>query len=260
MPIWRLMLSNTRVVDLRPLQGMPLENVLLQETAVTDISPLKDAPLFELRLDGNRVYSLTPLARNSVRHLHIGLTPWTPQNLATLSTLELLSFGFDEPHLHANKVIKRMTSLQTVNEHTFDMVRRSYQAICEAMLSWRTSPIASGYPETATLQSLAHHVGNCAWLVIPFRLTRAAAASFAHYLHGQLASPNDEEMEHALREYLLAVSDPGTDTIYHLGEQLGGSSINHNRVLHKNHARREVVREESGANMKHYVVIEWRNL
>jgi hypothetical protein len=67
-------------------------------------------------------------------------------------------------------------------------------------------------------------------------------------------------MEHVLLDYLLAVSDPGTDTAYHLGKMAENFSINHNPVLRKYHAWRELARDEVGTNIKQYALIEWRNL
>ncbi len=59
-------LSNTTIVDLTPLEGMPLAKLNLSGCiAVTDLSALRNLPLRILHIDQTRVTNLAPLARMS---------------------------------------------------------------------------------------------------------------------------------------------------------------------------------------------------
>ncbi|MCK6491680.1 MAG: hypothetical protein L6R48_25825, partial [Planctomycetes bacterium] len=61
MPIGRLKLARTGVIDLAPLRGMPLTRLDLADTAVRSLEPLHGMAITHLWLTGTRVAELEPL-------------------------------------------------------------------------------------------------------------------------------------------------------------------------------------------------------
>ena len=78
-----LVLSATRVSDLRVLAGMPLKRLELNDTPITDLSALKGLPLEHLELSGTKVEDLRPLKGMPLRRLALQRT-----GLRDLSTLQ----------------------------------------------------------------------------------------------------------------------------------------------------------------------------
>lgn len=52
---------NGKLVDLSPLEGMPIESLEVTSTLVEDLSPLRNAPLTFLRVDNTNVTDLSPV-------------------------------------------------------------------------------------------------------------------------------------------------------------------------------------------------------
>lgn len=63
LPLTRLFLENNpRLADISALRGMPLQELYLSNTRVENLGPLRGAPLQNLNLLGTRVKDLSPLA------------------------------------------------------------------------------------------------------------------------------------------------------------------------------------------------------
>ena len=94
MPLSDLIISATKVVDLRPLAGMTsLRGLNLQGTKVADLTPLKGLPLKTLNAMNTEISSLEPLAGMPLRKLSLylsrrvkDLTPLRGMKLEELDT------------------------------------------------------------------------------------------------------------------------------------------------------------------------------
>lgn len=69
MPLTRMNLGRTRIVDLGPLRGMPLRWLNLEGTAVSDLEPLRQLKLESLNLTHTRVGSFAPLKGMPLQYL-----------------------------------------------------------------------------------------------------------------------------------------------------------------------------------------------
>ncbi len=74
LPIARLNLARTRVVDLAPLAGAPLQELDLSDTAVRELAPLAGAGLRRLTLSRTPVADLAPLAGMPIEELDLAAT------------------------------------------------------------------------------------------------------------------------------------------------------------------------------------------
>ncbi|MDZ4199932.1 MAG: hypothetical protein U1E27_11700, partial [Kiritimatiellia bacterium] len=91
LPLIGLDLSQTRVRDLAPLKGMPLRELNLSDTKVTSLAGLEELPLVRLLVENCPIDDLTPLRAMPLRELMLGGTrvmsilPLTDKPLRTLS-------------------------------------------------------------------------------------------------------------------------------------------------------------------------------
>ena len=83
----KLDLSRTIVYDLSALRGMPLKVLRVAKTGVFDLTPLAGCPLQELDVSGTQVSNLDALAETSLKILRAADTPVA--NLAALTALPL---------------------------------------------------------------------------------------------------------------------------------------------------------------------------
>jgi internalin A len=94
MPISQLYLEeNRRLSDLRPLRGMPLHKLYLANTAVESLAPLRGAPLMELNAIGTRIKDLSPLVESPLQLLWLSDCPIT--DLSPLNKLGLVSLTLE---------------------------------------------------------------------------------------------------------------------------------------------------------------------
>lgn len=94
MPISQLYLEeNRRLYDLRPLRGMPLHKLYLAGTAVENLAPLRGAPLMELNAIGTRVKDLSPLVESPLQLLWLSECPVT--DLTPLKHMGLVSLTLE---------------------------------------------------------------------------------------------------------------------------------------------------------------------
>lgn len=93
MPLSVLNLRNCEhIMDLSPLSLLPLRALTLDGTGVSDLAPLKEMKLEELSLAGTRVSDLSPLSGSSLRRLDCSNTPvvdFTPLAQTRLESLSL---------------------------------------------------------------------------------------------------------------------------------------------------------------------------
>ena len=62
---------NGKLVDISPLEGMPIEGLEVTSTLVEDLSPLRKAPLTFLRVDNTNVTDLSPIRNAKLTRLFI---------------------------------------------------------------------------------------------------------------------------------------------------------------------------------------------
>ena len=74
MQLTRLDISQTVVLDLRPLSEKPLEKLNLQHTKVDNLSPLSSCPLTEINLNQTKVENLEPLRGRPLTHVELRKT------------------------------------------------------------------------------------------------------------------------------------------------------------------------------------------
>jgi eukaryotic-like serine/threonine-protein kinase len=89
-------LTNVPIVDLTPLEGMPLAQLILAGcTAVADLRPLSGLPLRTLNLDGTKITDLAPLAKlRTLKDLDLsstGASDLSPLNGLPIEKLDLNS-------------------------------------------------------------------------------------------------------------------------------------------------------------------------
>ncbi|MEK9772363.1 MAG: hypothetical protein VW576_02250 [Opitutae bacterium] len=91
MPLTKLDISQTDVLDLRPLSGKPLEKLNLQGTKVDNLSPLNTCPLTEINLNQTGIENLEPLRGSPL--IEVELRKTMVEDLSPLmeSPLERLS-------------------------------------------------------------------------------------------------------------------------------------------------------------------------
>ncbi|QIF04159.1 leucine-rich repeat domain-containing protein [Roseimicrobium sp. ORNL1] len=70
-----VVLANTKVTNLKALEGKKLMALDLSGTAVSDLSPLKGMPLVELYLERTKVVDLYPLKGMPIKKLYLSGTP-----------------------------------------------------------------------------------------------------------------------------------------------------------------------------------------
>jgi serine/threonine protein kinase len=96
MPISRLSLARTKVIDLTPLKGMPLTALDLAETPTRNLEPLVGMGITRLDLSGTRVDDLGPLAHMPLEELSAdatGVADLAPLTGMPLNTLRLGDTG-----------------------------------------------------------------------------------------------------------------------------------------------------------------------
>ncbi|HAF58303.1 MAG TPA: hypothetical protein DCL00_01815 [Opitutae bacterium] len=91
MPLTKLDISQTNVLDLRPLAEKPLEKLNLQHTKVDNLSPLSACPLTEINLNKTGIENLEPLRARPL--IEVELRKTRVEDLSPLmeSPLERLS-------------------------------------------------------------------------------------------------------------------------------------------------------------------------
>jgi hypothetical protein len=96
MPLKELVLWDTKVADLNPLQGMRIEMLWLDATLVSDLSPLRGMPITKLRLKScAQLTDLSPLA--DAKELIQLVLPPNPKDIDFLRNLPKLKLiGFEE--------------------------------------------------------------------------------------------------------------------------------------------------------------------
>ncbi len=81
------------------------------------MAPLKGMPLVSLECHGNPITDLSPLYGSSVQHLNIyktKITDWSP--LKSMSRLKMIGFDFDKAR--DTEILKKVTTLQEINEQS----------------------------------------------------------------------------------------------------------------------------------------------
>ena len=117
-----LWVMSDQLVDLSPLQGLPLTRLALHGTLVPDLTPLQDINLTELDLTGSiNVSDLSPLAGMPLNSLTIAYT--TVSNLAPLQGMQLYHFNGDSSKVSDLTPLKGMPlkSLFMHNSEVFDL-------------------------------------------------------------------------------------------------------------------------------------------
>jgi hypothetical protein len=96
---------NTSIVDLKPLEGMPLVTVRLHATRVKDLSPLAKSPLEEVNCgNGTAITDLTTLRGvKTLRRLYVSMCPCV--DIRPLAGMPL-------EHLHMSDKVTDLTPLQ----------------------------------------------------------------------------------------------------------------------------------------------------
>lgn len=94
---------NGILVDISPLEGMPIEGLEVTSTKVEDLSPLRNAPLTFLRVDNTNVTDLSPIRNAKLTRLYIHNTM-----ISDLTPLQ----GMPITYLHmANTQVKELSAL-----------------------------------------------------------------------------------------------------------------------------------------------------
>jgi Leucine-rich repeat (LRR) protein len=90
MPIMELYLEgNQQLADISPLRGMPLQKLYLSNTRVENLGPLRGAPLKELNAVGTRIKDLSPLESSPIEMLWLSECP--VQDLSPLKRVPVVS-------------------------------------------------------------------------------------------------------------------------------------------------------------------------
>ncbi len=104
MKLKRLMLWNTAVVDLSPLEGMPLEELHLGSTKVADLSVLRGMPLKSLRLHYSEIKDVGMLTNcQSLNQITVPRNAKNIELLRRLPNLERISFVEDSKTYRPDK-------------------------------------------------------------------------------------------------------------------------------------------------------------
>lgn len=117
-----LFVISNQLVDLSPLQGLPLTRLALFGTLVPDLKPLQGLKLTELDLSGSsKVNDLSPLAGMPLKSLTIAFT--TVSNLAPLQGMQLYHINIDSSKVSDLTPLKGMPLkyLLTHNTEVFDL-------------------------------------------------------------------------------------------------------------------------------------------
>lgn len=112
LPLTRLFLENNpRLADIAPLHGMPLQELYLSHTRVENLGPLRGAPLQNLNLLGTRVKDLSPLAECPLEMLWLTGCPVAdiePLRRAPLVSLTLQDTRVADLSPLANQTLQRL--------------------------------------------------------------------------------------------------------------------------------------------------------
>lgn len=94
---------NGKLVDISPLEGIPIEGLEVTSTLVEDLSPLRNTPLTFLRVDNTNVTDLSPICNAKLTRLYIHNTM-----ISDLTPIQ----GMDLTFLHmANTQVKELSAL-----------------------------------------------------------------------------------------------------------------------------------------------------
>lgn len=130
MPLETLWIWKVPLKDLSPLKTTRLEKLLIMGASITDISPLKDLPLTDLELWCTDVSDISPLKGMHLKNLNIDSSESARvEDLTPLEGMELETLKF-----HANgvnkaiEIVRGMKSLKEINGMTPEEFWKEYDA------------------------------------------------------------------------------------------------------------------------------------
>ena len=106
LPLTQLDLSNTKISDLHYLTGMPLRWLNISNTSVKDITPLAGLPLVYLDISGTSVDNLTSLAGIGIKTLNISNT--RIGSVSSLAGLPITSLTIDGSQISSPEIVTNL--------------------------------------------------------------------------------------------------------------------------------------------------------
>ena len=113
--IKRLRLRGLRLGDLSGLKGLRLEELDVSDSPVIDITPLTGMPLRKLDLTGTGVHDLTPLAGMPLHTLHIRSAP--VRDISVLAGMPLREVTLSRRRYAGDTVLGKMEELGSVSDY-----------------------------------------------------------------------------------------------------------------------------------------------
>jgi Leucine-rich repeat (LRR) protein len=159
MPLRRLTANGTRISSLAALSKLELNILSLSRTPITSLQGLPTARLTELHLGNCKLERLDELRGLSLMSLSLPSGPFTPADLAILSTVSTRNLGIDAGNAAHWQAAAAMPNASRINGLPRSLAMRCQEA-CLAIA-------AGGNPD---LTSLAMHADDMQVVILPMRV------------------------------------------------------------------------------------------